>query len=193
MSDRGATYSGSPLFIVITRAMVVTMAMAAIRAAFRLECRLKLDNRRSEAAEHVFDDVIRSDTKSLTPDLGRHMPVAEMPRESHELTRIRVSDVDDGLRRRSHDEPGPVIELYAVSIAHCDRRWQIEKDLVALIGHQSESPTMPMVEIESDRAGCKFLRPFTGASMNDRPLRHSCHISTRNSVVPWAALTRVHR
>ena len=167
--------------------------MAAVRAAFGLKGRLKLHNRRSEAAQHLFEDVVRPYAKSLTSDLGRHMPVAEMPRESHELTRIRVSDVDDWLRRRSHDEPGPVIELYAVSIAHCDRRGQIEKDLVALIGHQSESPTMPMVEIESDRAGRKFLRPFTGASMNNRPLRQSRHISTRSSVVPWAAPKRVHR
>ena len=122
------------------------MAMAAVRTAFWLEGRLKLHNRRSEAAKHLFDDVVRPYAKSLTPDLGRHMPVAEMPRESHELTRIRVSDVDDGLRRRSNDEPRPVIELHAVSIGHRDRCGQIEKYLVALIGDQADAPTMPMVE-----------------------------------------------
>ena len=170
-----------------------TVAMAAVRAALGLKGRLKLHNRRSEAAKHLFDDVVRPYAKSLTPDLGRHMPVAEMPRESHELTRLRVSDVDDGLRRRSNDEPRSVIELHAVSIGHRDRCGQIEKDLVALIGDQTDAPTMPIVESESDRAGCKFLRPFTGVSMNDRPRRNSSHISTRNSAVPWAALTRVHK
>jgi hypothetical protein len=172
--------------------MVVPMAMAAVRTGLRLEGCLQLRERRSEAAEHLFDDVVRPDAKSLTPDLGRHMPVAEMPRESDELTRFRVSDVDHGLRRRSNDEPRPVLELHAVSIGHWDRYRQIEKHLVALIGDQTEASTMPMVEIESDRADCEFLRPFTGASMNDRPLRHSCHISKGNSAVPWAALTRVH-
>jgi hypothetical protein len=37
------------------------------------------------------------------------------------------------------------------------------------------------------------LRPFTGASMNDCPWRRSSHINTGSSVVPSAALTRVHR
>jgi hypothetical protein len=166
--------------------------MAAVRAAFRLKCSLQLDERGSKTAEHVFDDVIGPDAKNLTPDLGGNMPVAEMPGQPHELTRIRVSDVDDKLGRRPNDEPRPVIELHAVSIGHCGRRGQIEKYLVALIRDQADASTMPMIEIESDRANRKFLRPFTGASMEDRPLGQSCHISTRSSVVPWAALTRVH-
>jgi hypothetical protein len=178
--------------MVIARAVRGTVAMVAVRAAFWLKRCLKLHKRRSEAAKHLFDDVVRPYAKSLAPDLGRHMPVAEMPRESHQLTRLRVSDVDDGLRRRSNDKPRPVVELHTVSIGHRDRCGQIEKDLIALIGDQAEAPPMPMIEIEGNRPVGKFLRPFTGASMNDRPLRHSSHISTRNSVVPWAALTRVH-
>ena len=166
--------------------------MAAIRAAFRLECSLTLDDRRSEAPQHVFDDMIWPNAENLTPNLGRYMPIAEMPREAHELMRLRVTDIDDGFGRRSNDEPRPVIELHAVTIGHCDRGGQIEKDLVALIGNQAHAPTMPMVKIERDRAGCNFPRPFTRASMNDRSLRHSSHISTRNSVVPSEARTRVH-
>jgi len=167
--------------------------MVAVRTAFGLKGGLALHNRRCETAKHLFDDVIRPNPKGIAADLGRHMTVAEMPRESHELTRLRVSDVDDGFGRRSNDEPRPVVELHAVSIGHGDSGGQIEEDLVALIGDQSDSPAMPMVEIESDRAGRTFLRPFTSASMNDRPLRHSSHVSRGSSVVPWAALTRVHR
>jgi len=167
--------------------------MVAVRAAFGLKGCLTLHHRRSEAAKHVFDDVIRPNPKRVAADLGRHMTVAEMPRESRELTRLWMSDVDDRLGRRANDEPRPVIELHAVSIGHGNRGGQIEKHLVALIGDQTDAPAMPMVEIETDRAGCTFLRPFTNTSMNDRPLRRDSHINTGNSVVPWAALTRVHR
>ena len=167
--------------------------MIAVRTAFGLKGRLKPHNRRSEAAKYVFDDVIPPNPKSVAADLGRHVPVAEMPRESHELTRLRVSDVDDGLSRRSNDEPRSVIELHTVSIGHRDRSGQIEKKFVAPIGDQADAPTMPTLEVERDRAGCEFLRPFTSASMNDRPQRHSSHINTGSSAVPWAALTRVHR
>jgi len=167
--------------------------VVAVRAAFGLKGCAKLHDRRAEAAHHVFDDVIRPNPKRVAADLGRHMTVAEMPRQSHELIRLPVSDVDDRLGRCSNDEPGPVIELHAVSIGDCDRGGQIEKQLVALIGDQADAAPMPMIEIERDRPGCKFLWPFTGASMQDRPLRRRRHVNTESSVVPWAALTRVHR
>src|SRR5262245_52352627 len=115
--------------------------MVGVRAGFGLKGCLKLHHRRSEAAKHVFDDVIWPNPKSVAADLGRHMTVAEMPRESHELTRLRVSDIDDGLGRRTYDEPRPVIELHTVSIGHCDRGGQIEKYLVSLIGDQTDAPT----------------------------------------------------
>jgi hypothetical protein len=98
-----------------------TVAMVAVRAAFGLKRPLKLHRHRSEAAEHRFDDVVRPDAKSPSPDFGRHIAVAEMPRESQELTQLRVSDIDDGFRRRSNDKPRPVIEPQAVSIGHRDR------------------------------------------------------------------------
>jgi len=128
--------------------------MVAVRPAFGLKGCLTLHHRRSEAAKHVFDDVIRPNPKRVAADLGRHMTVAEMPRESRELTRLWMSDVDDRLSRRANDEPRPVIELYTVSIGHSDRARQIEKYLVALIGDQADAPTMAMVEIERDRVGC---------------------------------------
>jgi hypothetical protein len=177
--------------MVIARAMRGTV-MVAVRAAFGLKGCPELHDRRAEAAKHVFDDVIRPNPKSLAADLGRQMTVAEMPRESYELTRLRVSDIDDGLRRRSDDEPRPVITLHAISIGHCDRSREIEKELVALIGDQADAPAVPMVEIEGDRAGRKFVRPSSSRSMDDRPLRHRTHINTGSSAAPWAALTRVH-
>src|SRR5262245_62072167 len=118
-------YRCSQLSIVNARSM--RDIVMVVRAAFWLKVSVKLQNRRSEAVKHVFDDMIRPNPKSIGANLGRHMTVAEMPRESHELTRLRVSDVDDGLGGRSNHEPRPIIELHAVSIGHCDRGGQIEK------------------------------------------------------------------
>src|SRR5262245_27350103 len=95
----------------IARAVRDTV-MAAVGAAFGLKGCLQPNNRRSKAAKHVLDDVIRPHPKSVAADLGQHMTVSELPREPHELTRIWVSDVDDGLWRGSDDEPRPVIELH---------------------------------------------------------------------------------
>jgi hypothetical protein len=169
--------------------------MAAVRAAFRLKCRLQLDERRSEAAEHVFDNVIRSNTKNLTPHFGQDMSIAEMPREPHELTRVLVGDIDHGLRRGPNDEPAPILDLQAISIAHCGRCVQMQEHLVPLVRDQAETTTVPIVEVEGERADRKLLRPFAGTSMDDGSLRpvtvRRClrrHISTGNSVVPSEAL-----
>jgi hypothetical protein len=124
--------------------------MVAVRAAFGLKRSATVHNRRSEATQHVFDDVIPANPKRVGADLGRHMTVAEMPRESHEVRRLWVRHVDDRLGRRSNDEPRPIIELDTIAIRHGYRAGQIQKYLVALIGDETNASTMPMVEIEGD-------------------------------------------
>ena len=108
--------------------------MTAVSAAFWLKGRLQPDEDRSKAAQHVFDDVIWPYAERLTSELGGNMSIAEMPRQTHDLPDIAVSDIDDGLRRRANDEPTAVLDLQAVSIAHRGRGVQMKKYLVALIG-----------------------------------------------------------
>jgi len=129
---------------------MVTMLMTAVSAALGLKGRLQLDEDRSKAAQHVFDDVIWPYPERLTSELGWDMSIAEMPRQTHELTDIAVSDVDDGLRRRANDEPTAVLDLQAVSIAHRGRGVQVKKHLVALIGDQADTTAVPIVVIESE-------------------------------------------
>ena len=130
--------------------MMVTMLMTAVSAAFRLKGRLQLDEDRSKAAQHVFNDVIWPYAERLTSELSWDMSVAEMPRQTHELTDIAVSDIDDGLRRRANDEPTAVLDLQAVSIAHRGRGVQVKKHLVALIGDQADTTAVPIVVIEGE-------------------------------------------
>jgi len=129
---------------------MVTVLMTAVSAAFGLEGSLQIDEDRSKAAQHVFDDVIWPNAERLTSELGRDMSIAEMPRQTHKLTGIPVGDIDDGLRRRANDEPTAVRDLQAVSIAHRGRGVQVKKHLVALIGDQADSTAVPIVVIEGE-------------------------------------------
>ena len=131
-----------------TAAMMVTMAV--VSATFGLKGRLQVDETRSEAVQHIFDDMIWSNAQRLTSEFGWDMSIAEMPRQTHQLTRILVGDVDDGFRRRSNDEPTAVLDLQAVSIAHRRRGVQMKKHLVALIGDQADTTTVPIVVIEGE-------------------------------------------
>jgi hypothetical protein len=130
--------------------MIVTMLMTAVSATFGLKGRLQLDEDRSKAAQHIFDDVVWPYAERLTSELGGDMSVAEMPRQTHELTDIAVSDIDDGLRSRANDEPTSVLNLQAVSIAHRGRGIQMKKHLVALIGDQADTTAVPIVVIEGE-------------------------------------------
>ena len=130
--------------------MMVIMLMTAVSAAFGLKGRLQLDEDRSKAAQHVFDDVIWPYAERPTSELGWNMSIAEMPRQAHELTDIAVSHIDDGLRSRANDEPTAVLDLQTVSIPHRGRGVQMEKYLVALIGDQADTTAVPIVVIEGE-------------------------------------------
>src|SRR5262249_48969815 len=133
MSDRAVTAPRLRMSMMVARA-VRGRASIAIRAALGLKGRLEPRDVRAEASEHVLDDMIRPDSKSFAADLRREMAVDEVPRESRELTRLRMGDVDDGLGRRPDEEPGSIVELQPVSIGHGDRVREVEQHLVALIG-----------------------------------------------------------
>ena len=129
---------------------MVTMLMTAVSAAFRLKGRLQLDEDRSKAAQHVFDDVIWPYAERLTSELGWNMSIAEMPRQTHDLPDIAVSDIDDGLCSRANDEPTAILDLQAVSIAHRSRGVQMKNDLVALIGYETDTTAISIVVIEGE-------------------------------------------
>jgi len=167
--------------------------MPAVRAAFGLKGCLKLHHRSSEAAQHVFDYMIGPYPKRVTADLSRHVPVAEMPRESHELRGVCMTDVDDRLGRRSNDQPPSIVELNAVAIAHRDRGWKIQKQFVAFVGNEADAPPMPTVEIERNRTGGKRLGPLARTPMNDRPRLHSLHVNRGSSAAPLEPLTPVYK
>ena len=65
--------------MVIMFVMALRMAGLGIGAAFRIERRLDLDDARAETLDHRLDHVVTADAQALGHDLGRQMPVAEMP------------------------------------------------------------------------------------------------------------------
>jgi hypothetical protein len=104
---------------------------------------------RAEAAEHGFNDVVGPNTKNIILNLGRQMPIAEMPRNTHELMRILMSNLDEELDRGFNLQPFAVIKLQAVTMRHSDSSRKVEKNVFAVICRQLDAAAMARLKIKS--------------------------------------------
>jgi hypothetical protein len=53
---------------------------------------------RSQAAEHIFDHMVGPNKENMVSNFGWQMPITQVPRKTHQLDRIFVSDFDNILR-----------------------------------------------------------------------------------------------
>jgi hypothetical protein len=146
--------------------MGAMVAVASVSAAFGLERDLQLYEICSKTNEHILDHVVRPNAKNLFSNLGRQMPISQMPRKARQLIRIFMSDFDNELRRSLNLEPCTIFKLQAISISHGNRLRKVEQDIFALISSQANAASMARVKIESERSCCVFRRPIPGGSMN---------------------------
>jgi hypothetical protein len=113
--------------------VVVVVAMLAVSAAFRLEGRPQLYKICSEAMEHILDDMVGTNAKNLVLNFSGQMSISQMPSQAHALIGILMSDFNEKFGSRLDLQPSSIIELQAVSICHCDRFREVEKDIFVLI------------------------------------------------------------
>jgi hypothetical protein len=146
--------------------MGAMVAVASVGAAFGLERDLHLYEIRSKTNQHILDHVVRPNAKNLVPNLGRQMPISQMPRKTRQLIGVFMSDFDNELRRSLNLEPSTIFKLQAISISHGNRLGKVEQDIFALISSQANAASMARVKIESERSCCVFRRPIPGGSMN---------------------------
>jgi hypothetical protein len=113
--------------------MVMMVAVSAIGAAFGLKGGMDLCKIRSEATEHVLDDMVRANAKDVVSNFRRQMAISQMPGKAYKLMRIFVPDFNNSFGRGLNSEPPPIFQLQAISIGHGNRFAKIEKDIFALI------------------------------------------------------------
>ena len=97
--------------------VVVTVSRTVIMAAFVLmgaALGLKRPDdrgRRAALASHHFgQDVVVLDVDGIGANLGRGMPIADMPGRSHETERVFGADLEERLRRGLHGDKATVFE-----------------------------------------------------------------------------------
>jgi hypothetical protein len=86
--------------MMLTVAMVVMVAVTAVRAAFGLERNLYLHDVRSETVEQILDHIIWANAEGIISNLGWKMAISQVPSEAHQLMAILMPDLDDQLGGR---------------------------------------------------------------------------------------------
>jgi hypothetical protein len=85
--------------MILTVIVAVMMdAATAVGTTFRLKGGARVHESRSETAEHVLDDVVWPNVKTLPSYFSWQVPVSEMPREPHKLVGVVMIDLYKNLR-----------------------------------------------------------------------------------------------
>jgi hypothetical protein len=124
--------------------------------------------------EHLLDHMIGPNAKNLVADFSGQMPVSQMPGKAYELIGIFMPDLDNRLRSGLDHEQSSIFKLQAISIRHRNRVRKVEKDSLALVGHQANAAAVARVEIEGERARRSFLRPMSRGPVNGGMMHRRC-------------------
>ena len=144
----------------------VRVALATVGTAFRLERRPYPHEISSEATKHVLNHMVRPDAKNVSSNLGRQMPIAQMPSKSRELMGISMRDLNDKLQRRLNCQPSAIVKLQAVAVGHRNRLWEVDQDIFPIIRGEANAAAVARVEVESESARRLFIRPLPQGLMN---------------------------
>jgi hypothetical protein len=136
-----------------------------ISATFRIERRLDFDDARAQPGHHRLDDVIAPDAQSLPRYLGRQMPIAEVPGDSHQMLRIGAADFHERFRCRHDLDQPAVLENQGVAAPQRDGALQIKQKLEPACAGHRHPPAVTIVEIQHDRIGRWFDPAILSANL----------------------------
>ena len=133
---------------------VVVMMAASVGAAFRIERRIDVGHLRAQAPHHILDHVITADDEPVAIEHGRQMPVAEVPRDAHEMAQVIAADLGEWFRRSYNLDMPAVFQHQRDALAQAVRLLEVEQELETVGRAHHDAAAMALVEIEDDAGGC---------------------------------------
>lgn len=143
--------------VVMIVAMRVTVAVAGIGAAHRIEgCDDVLDFG-AEPFEHRLDDMVAQDQDAVRRDRGGEMAVADMPGELGEVKRIPGPDRVERLVCGGDLDNAAPLDRQGVAGRQNHRLGQIDQNLAAIDGFDHAPAQMALVMLEDGAAEHRLL------------------------------------
>ena len=141
-------------------------AVTPVGAALRLEWRYDSSKISAHSEEHGLNHMVRTNAQQRAANVCWQMPIAQVPRESHELFGIGVPDFDQALLGGLNPDPSAIFELQTVSIRHGDGSRKIQQDQFTIIQSEPNAPAMPRFKIKRDGSHCSVIWPLACGAMD---------------------------
>jgi hypothetical protein len=135
------------------RMAVVVAAVVLVGAALGAERAPDGRRRAALAAHHLGQDVVVLDPDRVGADLGRRVPVADVPGDPHQAQRVLGPDLEERLGRRPHLHEAPVLEPDGIAVGKRRRLVEVEEEVEPALPFQRHSAPVAALMIEDDRVG----------------------------------------
>ena len=109
--------------------VIMTLGLTMpVGTAFRIKGCDQLAQLAAEFFDHVLNHVITPDTQRVAHQLGRQMPVAEMPGDLNKMRAIRCADFHQVFRFSADLNDPAVVENQAVTVMQMNGICLIQKE-----------------------------------------------------------------
>jgi hypothetical protein len=143
----------------------VVVAGMVIGAALGLERPRHLGHGAALAADHFGQDVVVLDIDRVSRDLGRRVPVADVPGDAHQAQRVLGADFQQALRCRLDLNEAAILELDGIAVVQRSRLVEVEQDVEPAIALERKPATVAVLVIE--RQGLDDLVGLDRSLAND--------------------------
>jgi hypothetical protein len=130
----------------MTTCLVAMMVMSTISACFGLKRRVEAFNFRSQAFDHFSQHVIVRDANPTFSYLKRHMAVAQMIGDAHQIAIAGTCDVQDLLRLCANDDDATVVRLQVFAITKNVATLQKQSDFLAVGQRRTKAAFLTLVD-----------------------------------------------
>ena len=140
-----------------------------VGAALGLERTFRPLHRRAQPDDQLLEHMVRTDGDDPPADLGRNVPVAQVPGQPGEPGGIARHHLEHRLGGRPDPDPVAVVEAQPVSGRHRHRPPEVEQHRFAVVELQQDPAAVPGVVVERDAAARRVPRPGPGRSVKTGP------------------------
>ena len=126
--------------------LVISAALGPERPLDQARCR-------PEPARHLHQHVVVPDIDRVGRDLGRYMPISDMPGDLHEPQRVFGPDFDELLGRSLDLHETAVLKLNRVAVVEHDRLIQVEKKRQPAIRRERHAAAVASLMVERQGVG----------------------------------------